>query len=134
MATKTTTQATEAMASATTEALEKTQEAFTKSTATTEKFAETMIDYNTAVIKSGETLAKKAYDNYIANVAAVFDGAKALTKTTDVADFYKVASSNYTAAAEKITSQSKELAELSAKALKENTEATKKLYSTTFTA
>ncbi len=133
MATKTT-EATEAMASATTEALEKTQEAFTKSTATTEKFAETMIDYNSAVIKSGETLAKKAYYNYITNVAAAFDGAKALAKTTDVADFYKVASSNYTAAAEKFSSQSKELAELSAKAMKENAETAKKLYSKTFAA
>lgn len=128
------TQATEAMATATTEALVKTQEVFAKSTETSEKFAENLIDYNTAVIKSGEALAKKAYDNYLSNVAAAFDGAKALTKTSDVADFYKVASSNYAAAAEKFSAQGKELAELSAKALKENSETAKKLYSKAFAA
>lgn len=129
-----TTQTTEAMATVTTEALEKTQEVFTKSTANTEKFAETLVDYNTAVIKSYEALTKKAYDNYLSNVAAAFDGAKALTKTTDVAGFYIVASANYTTAAEKFSTQGKELAELSAKALKENTETAKKLYSKAFAA
>ena len=129
-----TTQTTEALASVTTEALEKTQEVFTKSTETSEKFAETLIDYNTSVIKSGEALVKKAYDNYLSNVAAAFDNAKALTKTSDVADFYKVASSNYTSAAEKFSAQGKELTELSAKALKENTETAKKLYSKAFAA
>ena len=127
-------QAAEVLTSATTEALEKSQEVFAKSTETSEKFAENLIDYNTAVIKSGEALAKKAYDNYLSNVAAAFDGAKALTKTADVADFYKVASSNYTAAAEKITAQGKELTELSTKALKENAETAKKLYTKVFAA
>lgn len=128
------TEATEAMATATTDALVKSQKAFAKTTETSEKFAENMIDYNTAVIKSGEALVKKAYDNYLSNVAAAFDGAKALTKTSDVADFYKVASSNYASAAEKISDQSKELAELSAKALKENSETVKKLYTKAFAA
>ncbi len=49
-----TTQATEALATATTEALVKTQEVFAKSTETSEKVAENLIDYNTAIIKSGE--------------------------------------------------------------------------------
>jgi len=127
-------QTTEALATATSEVIEKSQEVFAKSTENTEKLAENLIDFNTAVIKSGEALAKKAYDNYLTNVAAVYDGAKALTKTADVADFYKVASSNYTSAAEKITAQSKELAELSAKALKDNAETAKKLYSKAFAA
>lgn len=129
-----TTQATETMATATTEALVKSQEVFAKTTETSEKVAENLIDYNTAVIKSGEALVKKAYDIYMSNVAATFDGAKALTKTTDVADFYKVASSNYASVAEKFTTQGKELAELSAKALKENAETAKKLYSKAFAA
>ena len=129
-----TTQTTEAMTTATTEALVKSQEVFTKSTETTEKFAENLIDYNTAIIKSGEALVKKAYDNYLANVSAAFDGAKALTKTSDVAEFYKVSSSNYASAAEKFSAQGKELTELSAKALKDNTETVKKLYTKAFAA
>ncbi len=129
-----TTQATEALATATTEALVKTQEVFAKSTETSEKVAENLIDYNTAIIKSGEALAKKAYDNYLANVAATFDSAKALTKASDVAEFYKVASSNYAAAAEKFTAQGKELAELSAKAVKDNADTAKKLYAKAFAA
>ena len=52
------------------------------------------------------------------NGDATFDGAKALTKASDVAEFYKVASSNYAAAAEKFTAQGKELAELYAKVVK----------------
>lgn len=128
------TKTTQALSSATNEAIDKTQEVFVKTTETTEKFAEGIVEFNTSVIKSGETIAKKAYDNYLTNVGAIFDGAKALTKTTDMADFYKVATSNYSAAAEKVTSQSKELAELSAKALKENAETAKKLYSKAFAA
>ena len=129
-----TTQANEAIATATTEALVKTQEVFAKSTETSEKVAENLIDYNTAIIKSGEALVKKAYDNYVANVAAAFDGAKALTKTSDVAEFYKVSSSNFASAADKFSAQGKELAELSAKALKDNTETAKKLYTKAFAA
>ncbi len=129
-----TTQTTEALATATTEALVKSQEVFAKSTEASEKLTENLIDYNTAIIKSGEAFAKKSYDNYLANVAAAFDGAKALTKTSDVAGFYKVASSNYAATAEKFTAQGKELAELSAKALKDNADTAKKLYAKAFVA
>lgn len=129
-----TTQAKEAIATATTEALVKSQEVFAKTTETTEKFAENLIDYNTAIIKSGEVLVKKAYDNYLTNVAAAFDGAKALTKTSDVAEFYKISSSNFASAAEKLSAQGKELAELSAKSLKDNTETAKKLYTKAFAA
>lgn len=124
----------EAITTATTEALVKSQEVFAKTTENSEKHAQNLIDYNTAIIKSGEALVKKAYENYLANVAATFDGAKALTKTSDVAEFYKVSSSNFTSAAEKFSAQGKELAELSAKALKENTDTAKKLYTKAFAA
>ncbi len=124
----------EAITTATTEALVKSQEVFAKTTESSEKVAQNLIDYNTAIIKSGEVMIKKAYDNYLSNVAATFDGAKALTKTTDVAEFYKVSSSNFTSAAEKFSAQGKELAELSAKALKDNAETAKKLYTKAFAA
>ncbi len=117
--------ATETPASTKTEA----QDTCAQSTDTSVKFAENLIDYNAAVIKSGEELAKKAYDNYLSNLATAFDSAKALTKTTDVADFYKVAASNCSAAYEKFLVQGNEFAELSAKALEENTESAKKMYS-----
>jgi hypothetical protein len=124
----------EAITTATTEALVKSQEVFAKTTEGSEKVAQNLIDYNTAIIKSGEVMIKKAYDNYLSNVAASFDAAKALTKTTDVAEFYKVSSSNFTTAAEKFSAQGKELTELSAKALKDNAETAKKLYTKAFAA
>lgn len=126
--------ATEAMTSAANEAIEKSQEMFTKSTTATEKFVEGAIEVNASAFKGAEVVAKKAYDNYVANMAASFTDAKALSKASDAAEFFKAASSNYTKAAEKYTAQGKELAELSTKVYKDNVELTKKFYSQAFSA
>jgi len=115
-----------------TETIEQSKEYMIKHIANSEKLVEGMIEFNAAMFKSGETLAKKAYDNYISNVAASFDGVKALNKTGDVSEFYKVATSNLTAAAERVTDQSKEFSELANKILKDTGEASRQAYTKSF--
>ncbi|MEL6946397.1 MAG: phasin family protein [Pseudomonadota bacterium] len=115
-----------------TETLEQTQEYMTKSIANTEKVVESMIEFNAAMFKGGEAMAKKMYDTYVANVASAFDGVKALNKTNDMAEFYKVATSNVAAAAERYTEQSKAMTELSGKVMKETGEAGRLAYSKSF--
>ncbi len=122
------------MASAANEAIEKSQEFFAKTTSSSEKLVEGLIEYNAAVFKGGEVIAKKAYDQYLANVASAFDNLKALNKAADVAEFYKVSSKNAATAYETFTAQSKELAELSTKIGKETAESAKVLYSKNFAA
>lgn len=126
--------ATEAMTTATNEAIERGQEMFTKTTSAAEKYAEGMIEVNAAMFKGGEVLAKKAYDNYVANMAEAFDTAKSMAKTSDAADFMKAASAAYTKTSEKYAAQGKEFMEMSQKVMKDNTEIAKKFYSSAFAA
>lgn len=112
--------------------VEKSQEYVTKHIANSEKAVESMIEFNAAVFKGGEAMAKKMYDMYVSNVAAAFDGVKALNKTSDAAEFYKVATSNVAASAERFAEQSKNVAELSAKVMKETSEAGRLAYSKGF--
>ena len=112
--------------------MEKSQEYFTTQIANAEKAVESVIEYNAAVFKGGETIAKKFYENYVSNVAAAFDGVKALNKTNDVAEFYKVSTANTAAAAERMSEQGKGMAELSSKVLKETGEAGRLAYSKGF--
>ncbi|MEM9279088.1 MAG: phasin family protein [Pseudomonadota bacterium] len=115
-----------------TETLEQSKEYMTKHIANSEKLVESMIELNAAMFKGGETLAKKAYDNYVSNVAASFDGIKALNKTADVPEFYKVATSNIAAATERYSEQAKGFSELASKVMKETTEAGRQAYTKTF--
>ena len=115
-----------------TETMEQSKEYMTKHIANSEKFVESMIEFNAAVFKSGETLAKKAYENYISNVAASFDGVKALNKTGDMSEFYKVATTNVTTAAERVSDQTKEFGELASKVLKDAGEAGRQAYTKSF--
>lgn len=114
------------------ETFEKTQEFATKQIANTEKAVESMIEFNAAMFKGGETVAKKMYENYVSNVAAAFDGVKALNKTNDMTEFYKVATANSSAAAERVMDQTKGVAELSGKVMKETGEAGRLAYSKSF--
>ena len=120
------------MTKAAEEAKAQTQEFVTKGIANSEKVAESMIEFNAAMFKGGEAIAKKFYDNYVSNVAAAFDGVKALNKTNDMADFYKVATSNVAAATERMADQTKGMAELSGKVMKETGEAGRLAYSKSF--
>ena len=112
--------------------IEQSKEYFTKHIANSEKFFDGVIEFNAAVFKSGETLAKKAYDNYISNVAAAFDGVKAMNKSADMADLYKVTTSNIASATERLTEQTKEFSELASKMMKETGEAGRQAYSKSF--
>lgn len=109
-----------------------TKEYVTKHIANSEKVVESMIEFNAACFKGSEAMAKKMYDNYVSNVASAFDGVKALNKTNDVAEFYKVATSNMAASAERYTEQTKSVAELSGKLMKETGEAGRLAYSKSF--
>ena len=120
------------MTKAAEEAKAQTQEFVTKGIANSEKVAESMIEFNAAMFKGGEAIAKKFYDNYVSNVAAAFDGVKALNKTNDMADFCKVATSNVAAATERMADQTKGMAELSGKVMKETGEAGRLAYSKSF--
>jgi hypothetical protein len=114
------------------ESMEKSQEYFTTQIANSEKAVESMIEFNAAVFKGGEAVAKKIYENYVSNVAATFDGVKSLNKTNDVSEFYKVATTNSAAAAERLSEQGKGMVELSGKVLKETGEAGRLAYSKGF--
>lgn len=116
------------------EAVEKTQEFTTKQIAASEKAAESMIEFNAAMFKNSEVVAKKVYDNYLSNVAASFEAMKSLNKASDAAEFYKVASKNSADASEKLMEQSKELVELSGKMVKETADAGQTAYSKSFAA
>ncbi len=115
-----------------TETLEQSKEYFSKHIANTEKFFDGVIEFNAAIFKGGEVLSKKVYDNYVSNIAATFDGAKALNKTSDAPEFYKVATSNIAAAAERVSEQSKEYVELTSKVMKDAGEAGRQAYSKSF--
>ncbi len=115
-----------------TETIEQSKEYVTKHIANSEKFVDGMIELNAAMFKSGETLAKKMYDNYLSNVAASFDGVKALNKASDFPEFYKVATSNMATAAERVTEQSKEFTELTTKVMKDASEAGRQAYTKSF--
>ncbi len=112
--------------------MEKSQEYFTTQIANSEKAVESAIEFNAAVFKGNEAIAKKLYENYVSNVAATFDGVKALNKTNDVAEFYKLATTNTAAATERLSEQGKGLVELSGKVLKETGEAGRLAYSKGF--
>lgn len=112
--------------------MEKSQEYFTTQIANSEKAVESVIEYNAAVFKGGEAIAKKMYENYVSNVAAAFDGVKSLNKTNDVAEFYKVSTTNTAAAAERLSDQGKGMVELSGKVMKETGEAGRLAYSKGF--
>lgn len=114
------------------ETMKQSQEYFTNQIASSEKFVDSMIEFNATVFKGCESLAKKAYDNSISNVAAAFDNVKALNKTNDVPEFYKVATSNMTSATERLSEQAKEFSELTSKVMKETGEAGRKTYSNVF--
>jgi hypothetical protein len=114
------------------ETFEKSQEFVTNHIANSEKVVESMIEFNAAVFKGGEAMAKRMYENYVSNVAAAFDGVKALNKTNDVAEFYKVATSNVASAAERYTEQNKNVAELSGKVMRETGEAGRLAFSKGF--
>lgn len=114
------------------EAMEKSQEYVSKGIANSEKVVESMIEYNAACFKGGEAIATKMYENFISNVAATFDGVKALNKTGDVTEFYKVASANMSASAERLNDQTKTVAELTTKVMKETGEAGRLAYSKSF--
>ena len=116
------------------EAVEKTQEFATKQIAASEKATESMIEFNAAMFKNSEIVAKKVYDNYLANVAASFESMKALNKVSDIAEFNKVAPKNSADASERFLEQSKELIELSGKMAKATTEAGQTAYSKSFAA
>lgn len=121
-------QATDSMKAAATDAFAKSQEFATKSLSSSEKMFDSVIEYNAAIFKGSEVVGKKAYDNYVSNVAASFEGLKALNKANDVAEFYKVASSNVVSASERFSDQSKNIVELSGKVLKETSEAARLAY------
>ena len=114
------------------ETLEQSKEYMTKHIANSEKLVESVIEFNAAVFKGSETLAKKAYDNYVSNVAAAFDSVKALNKTADLPDFYKVATSNVASATERFSEQAKGYSELASKVMKETGEAGRQAYSKSF--
>lgn len=109
-----------------------TKEFVTKHIANSEKVVESMIEYNAACFKGTEAIANKMYENYVSNVASMFDGVKALNKTNDVAEFSKVATSNVAAATERFAEQSKSMVELSSKVLKETGEAGRLAYAKGF--
>jgi hypothetical protein len=116
------------------EAFEKTQEFTSKQIISSEKAMESAIEFNAALFKNSETVTKKMYSNYLSNVAAGFEGMKALNKVTDVSEYYKVASKNSAEASERFMEQSKELVELSGKMVKETAEAGQTAYSKSFAA
>jgi len=128
------TQAKETIAKAATDALDKSQEMFSKAATSSEKMIEGIIELNAAMFKGGEVLTKKVFDNFVSNVETGFANAKAMSKASDVADFYKVASEKTSAATETLAVQAKEMYELGTKVYGETTDTAKKIYSTTFSA
>ncbi len=114
------------------DAKEQTQEFVSKGIASSEKVMDGVIEFNAAVFKGGETLAKKVYENYVDNVAAAFDGMKALNKSSDIGEFYKTATSNAASAAERISDQNKGFAELSTKVLRETGEVGRTAFTKSF--
>ena len=114
------------------EAMEKSQEFVSKGIANSEKIVESIIEYNAACFKGSEAVASKVYENFISNVAATFDGVKTLNKSSDITEFYKVASANMSAAAERMNDQTKSVTELATKVMKETGEAGRLAYTKSF--
>ncbi|MEO0342062.1 MAG: phasin family protein [Pseudomonadota bacterium] len=126
--------AAETISTATSDVLDKSQEVFTKAATSSKEMVEGVFELNAAVVKGGEVIVKKLFDNYVANVSTGFANAKSMAKATDVADFYKMASEKASSATETFVSQTKDVYDLGQKVLNETTDTAKKIYSTTFSA
>ena len=122
----------ETMNETTADIMGKSQEFVTPHIANSEKAMESLIELNAAVFKGGEAVAKKMYENYVSNVAAAFDGVKALNKASDVSEFFKIATSNVASGTERLADQTKGVAELSGKVMKDTGEAARAAYSKGF--
>jgi hypothetical protein len=114
------------MTQAAQDAIAKGQEMFAQSTQASEKYMETVMDYNTSVFKGGEVIARKAYENYVANVKTAMEQAKGLTDQKDMGEYYQAMSKNLADAAASYKAQAEEMASLSAKIMQENAELAKK--------
>ena len=128
------TEATAKISAATSDAIEQSQEMFTKTTSANEKFMESMSEFSEHSYKSAEIIAKKCYDNYMTNVSGAFEDAKALASTKDTADYFKTASAAFAKSSEKYAAQNKELFDLSSKVYNDNVELMKKFYAKAFAA
>ncbi len=123
---------TDTMETVANEAYEKSKDFMTKGISTSEKMADSLIELNAAIFKGSEAIGKKMYENYVSNIAAGFESVKALNKASDMAEFYKIASSNLTSAAERVNDQSKSVVELSGKVMKDTGEAARLAYTKGF--
>jgi hypothetical protein len=131
MATQTKTTAAAATATAA-EAVKKGQEFMTDQIGASEKIVDAAIEFNAAAFRGAEAVYKKAYENYVANVASAFEGAKALNKAADASDFYSVSMANYNKAAETMTEQYKAMTKLVNKAAKDTGDAARAAYTKAF--
>ena len=104
-------------------AFEKTQEFMSGQIDRTEQAVESMIEFNSALFKGGEAVAKKFMDNCLENISASFDSAKDLNKAKDPAELMDIAGRSAIGAAEKVAEQSREMAELTGNVMKETAEA-----------
>lgn len=116
----------------TSETIDKTQDYINAQMANGEKMAESFIELGASMFQNTDTLTRKMYENHVTNMAATFDGMKALTKADDASDFLKVASSNISSASERLTEQTKSVLELGGKLVRDTGEATVKAYSKGF--
>ncbi|MEM9732482.1 MAG: phasin family protein [Pseudomonadota bacterium] len=117
-----------------TETLDKSKDFLSAQMAAGEKVAESMIELGATMFQNSDALTRKMYENYVSNTAATFDGMKALTKTDDVTDFFKVATTNVSSASERLTEQTKSVMEMGGKLLRETGDATVKAYTKSFKA
>lgn len=113
-------------------ALEQSRELIGKQLAQSEKAMESAMEFGVAAYKGSETIANNLMECYISNMAAAFDGAKALNKAADMTEFYQIASSNLTHSAERLNEQGKKVAELSGQVMKDTSEAGRQAYSKGF--
>ena len=117
---------------AATDAMKRGQEYMGEQISSAEKMMDAAMEVNAAVFKGNEAIFKQAYANYTSNVAAMFEGTKALNKAGTLSDFYSASMANMNKAAEVMTEQYKGMSKLMTAVSKDVTDASSAAYKKAF--
>ena len=110
------------------EVAEKSQESVAQYIGNAEKAMIAFMDVQAAFYKASDAVMRQAYANYTSNVAAVFEGTKALNNASDLNAFYAQSMENLSKIAETTTEQYKGMSKLLSAVSKDATKASQAAY------
>lgn len=97
-----------------------------------EKFLAAALEFNAIALRGGEAVYKKAYENYVSNIADCFESAKALNKASNPYEAYNICAANCNKATGTLTEQYKAMSKLVKKTAKDTSDAALAVYAKSF--